>query len=91
MKTMIINNRAIEFDDEKNVLEVVRKAGIDLPTFCYHSELSIYGACRMCIVEDERGNIFTSCSTIPKDGMTISTHTSRLRRPTILPLDNDDK
>lgn len=80
MATMIIDNRKIEFNDEKNVLEVIRKAGIDLPTFCYYSELSIYGACRMCIVEDEWGNIFTSCSQIPKDGMNISTQTPRIRR-----------
>ena len=38
---------------ETNLLQVVRKAGIDLPTFCYHSELSVYGACRMCTVEIE--------------------------------------
>lgn len=31
------------------------KGRIDIPTFCYHSELSIYGACRMCVVEDDRG------------------------------------
>ena len=80
MGTMIIDNRKIEFDNEKNVLEVIRKAGIDLPTFCYYSELSIYGACRMCIVEDKWGNIFTSCSQIPKDGMNISTQTPRIRR-----------
>lgn len=88
MKTMIIDNRNIEFDNEKNLLEVVRKAGINLPTFCYHSELSVYGACRMCVVEDERGKIFTSCSTIPKSGMKIFTHTPRLRkyRKTILEL-----
>lgn len=80
MGTMIIDNRKVEFEDEKNVLEVVRKAGIDLPTFCYYSELSIYGACRMCIVEDKRGNIFTSCSQLPKDGMEIYTQTPKLRR-----------
>lgn len=80
MGTMIIDNRKVEFENEKNVLEVIRKAGIDLPTFCYYSELSIYGACRMCIVEDKWGNIFTSCSQIPKDGMNISTQTPRIRR-----------
>ena len=80
MATMIIDNRKVEFSDEKNVLEVIRKTGIDLPTFCYYSELSIYGACRMCIVEDKWGNIFTSCSQIPKEGMVISTQTPRLRR-----------
>jgi NADH-quinone oxidoreductase subunit G len=78
--TMIIDGRKVEFEDEANVLEVVRKAGIDLPTFCYHSELSIYGACRMCMVEDKRGKIFASCSTVPKDGMEIITHSPRLQR-----------
>lgn len=78
--TMIIDGRKVEFEDEKNVLEVVRKAGIELPTFCYHSELSLYGACRMCIVEDKNGKIFASCSTLPKDGMEIFTHSPRLKR-----------
>ena len=55
MGYMTINNRRVAFTDEKNVLSVIRKSGIDLPTFCYHSELSTYGACRMCVVEDERG------------------------------------
>ena len=78
--TMIIDGRKVEFDNEKNVLEVVRKAGIELPTFCYHSELSLYGACRMCIVEDKNGKIFASCSTLPKDGMEIKTHSPRLKK-----------
>ena len=88
MGTMIIDGRKVEFDKEKNVLEVVRKAGINLPTFCYHSELSIYGACRMCIVEDTKGKIFASCSEIPKDGMEIFTNTPKLQkyRKTILEL-----
>ena len=67
-------------NDSKNLLEVIRSAGIELPTFCYHSELSTFGACRMCIVEDERGRIMTSCSTIPYDGMTVFTNTPRLRK-----------
>ena len=88
MGTMIIDGRKVEFDKEKNVLEVVRKAGINLPTFCYHSELSIYGACRMCIVEDTNGKTFASCSEIPKDGMEIFTNTPKLQkyRKTILEL-----
>ena len=38
MGFMTINNRKVEFTDEKNVLTVIRNAGIDIPTFCYHSE-----------------------------------------------------
>lgn len=79
MKYITINNRKVPFEDEKNLLTVIRKAGFDLPTFCYHSELSIYGACRMCVVEDDKGKIFASCSEVPKDGMVIYTNTPRLQ------------
>lgn len=79
MSHMIINNRRTSFTNEKNVLSVIRMAGIDLPTFCYHSELSTYGACRMCVVEDDRGRIFASCSETPREGMVIYTNTLRLQ------------
>lgn len=79
MKYITVNNRKVEFSDEKNVLSVIRKAGIDLPTFCYHSELSTYGACRMCVVEDDRGRIFASCSETPRDEMVIYTNTPRIQ------------
>ncbi len=78
--SMFIDGQCIEFDDEKHILEVIRKAGIDLPTFCYHSELSIYGACRMCMVEDKWGGTVASCSTPPKDGMEVYTNTEKLRK-----------
>lgn len=77
-KYMIIDGNRVEFDKEKNILDLVRKAGIDLPTFCYYSELSIYGACRMCMVEDEKGRLIASCSTPPKDKMEIKTNTPKL-------------
>ena len=77
-KYMIIDGLRAEFTDEKNILQVIRKVGISIPTFCYSSELSIFGACRMCVVEDERGNIIASCSTPPKDGMKVRTNTPKL-------------
>lgn len=77
---MIIDGSPIELEGEKNILDVIRKAGIDLPTFCYYSELSVYGACRMCIVEDKAGRIIASCSTPPKNGMEIKTNTPRLQK-----------
>lgn len=78
-KYITINNRKIPFTDEKNVLSIIRKTGINLPTFCYHSELSTYGACRMCVVEDDRGRVFASCSEVPRDGMVIYTNTPKLQ------------
>lgn len=80
MGNMLIDGQSVEFSDEKNILSVIRKAGIELPTFCYHSELSAYGACRMCMVEDKWGSTMTSCSTPPKDGMEIWTNTDKLKK-----------
>ena len=37
---MTIDGQRVAFDGEKNVLAVIRKAGIEMPTFCYHSDLS---------------------------------------------------
>lgn len=75
---MIIDGERVTYSDEKNILAVIRKAGIILPTFCYYSDLSIYGACRMCVVEDKWGGILASCSTPPKNGMEIRTNTPQL-------------
>lgn len=77
---MYVDDRRVEFDGEKNVLSVIRKAGISVPTFCYYSELSTYGACRMCVVETDRGTIEASCSMEPKDGLRIYTNTQKTLR-----------
>ncbi len=80
MEYMTIDGRCVPIEGEKNILAVIRKAGIDLPTFCYHSELSVYGACRMCVVEDDRGRIFASCSEQPRPGMVIKTNSTKIRK-----------
>ena len=77
---VMVDDIPVKIDGEKNLLELIRKAGIKLPTFCYHSELSIYGACRMCMVENEWGGLSAACSTPPKAGMKIQTNTKRLRK-----------
>ena len=46
-KFITVDNIKVPVEGERNLLEVIRKANVDLPTFCYHSELSIYGSCRM--------------------------------------------
>lgn len=80
MGFMTIDGQRVEFTNEPNVLTVIRNAEIDIPTLCYHSELSIYGACRLCTVEDDRGKTFASCAEPPRDGMVIYTNTPRLMR-----------
>lgn len=78
-KYLHINNRKIALGDEKNLLEVIRKENIELPTFCYHSELSAYGSCRLCMVEVEGRGILPACSTPPENGMKIRTNNEEIR------------
>lgn len=87
-ETIIIDGQRVPLEGETNLLAVIRKAGIDIPTFCYHSELSVYGACRMCVVEVDGMGVVTSCSTPPKAGMVVHTSTDNLRtiRRTIIEL-----
>ena len=77
---MIIDGIKAEINGEKNILELARKVGIEIPAFCYDPDLSIYGACRMCMFEDERGRLEASCSTPPRAGMVIKTNTAKLRK-----------
>ncbi|MDR2350511.1 MAG: [FeFe] hydrogenase, group A [Deltaproteobacteria bacterium] len=77
---MTIDDIPVEIHDERNMLELIRKAGIELPTFCYYTELSIHGACRMCLVENEKGGLEAACSEPPKPGHKIRTNTARLRK-----------
>jgi NADH-quinone oxidoreductase subunit G len=77
-KYLTINGKKVEFTDERNLLEIARKEYIELPTFCYHSELSIYGACRLCIVEVAGRGIMSACSTPPEPNMDIKTNTEEL-------------
>jgi NADH-quinone oxidoreductase subunit G len=74
-----IDGRIVPIEGERNLLELIRKVGIDLPTFCYHSELSVYGACRLCLVEVKNRGIMGACSTPPEPGMEIRINTRELR------------
>ncbi|MDD2486016.1 MAG: NADH-dependent [FeFe] hydrogenase, group A6 [bacterium] len=78
--TVIINGGPVVIEGEVNLLELVQKAGIELPTFCYHSELSVYGACRMCLVEVKGRGLQAACSTPPEPGMEIETHTEKTQK-----------
>ena len=79
-KYMMIDGVRCAFTDERNVLEVARNNGIDIPSLCYCESLSIYKACRLCIVEDSNGKIVTSCSVAPQEGMEVFTNTPTVQK-----------
>ena len=74
-----IDGIKVPIEGEKNLLALCKKAKIDIPTFCYHSKLSTYGACRLCLVEINGKDIDASCVVPPKDGMSIRTSTEKIR------------
>ncbi|RMD85765.1 MAG: hypothetical protein D6808_04680, partial [Candidatus Dadabacteria bacterium] len=73
---------AITIDGEKvlvkpgtNVIDAACSAGIEIPHYCYHRDLSVAGNCRMCQIEIEgRPRLEIGCNTIVQDGMAIRTH-----------------
>ena len=91
-KTLFIEGKEVEFTDEPNLLEVIRKAGMNVPTFCYRPDLTQFGACRMCVVEVEYPNgrvmVNSSCTMPPEAGIKVSINSQRVRkiRKTVLEL-----
>ena len=83
-KTLFIEGKEVEFTDESNLLEVIRKAGMNVPTFCYRPDLTPFGACRMCVVEVKYPNgrvmLNSSCTMPPEVGVSVSLNTERVRR-----------
>ena len=83
-KTLFIEGKEVEFTNEPNLLEVIRKAGMNVPTFCYRPDLTQFGACRMCVVEVEYPNgrvmINSSCTMPPEAGIKVKLNSDRVRR-----------
>jgi NADH-quinone oxidoreductase subunit G len=78
-KTLSVDGKTVALGEERNLLELVRRAGVDIPTFCYHSELSVYGACRLCLVEVEGRGVIASCALKAEPGMVVRTSTEEIR------------
>ena len=63
----------------QSVLEVARENGIDIPTLCQLDGLTIWGGCRLCLVEVAGSNkLMAACSTQCSEGMHVTTKSDRL-------------
>ncbi len=78
--TLTINDKQVKASEGMTVLEAAKRAGIYIPTLCYHPSLSPYGGCRLCIVEIEKMRGFpTACTTPAGDGMVVRIDTPQLQ------------
>ncbi|RCW52468.1 MULTISPECIES: NADH-dependent [FeFe] hydrogenase, group A6 [Halanaerobium] len=75
-----IDGIKIDLDEKMSILEAAKKAKINIPTLCYEDGLSIYGGCRLCVVEVEGEELLKpACATEIKAGMKIKTHSKKVR------------
>src|SRR5205809_7669186 len=63
------------------LIEACKSVGIEVPSFCYYPNLSLQGACRMCLVKIEKmPKLQTACTTGITDGMVVATDTDEIRQ-----------
>ncbi len=61
------------------LIEACRKAGIEIPAFCYYPGLSLQAACRMCVVRQEKvGKLQTACTTTVAEGQVFITESAEI-------------
>jgi NADH-quinone oxidoreductase subunit G len=80
MVTVTIDGVEIQVTEGTNLVEAASKAGVEIPTFCYHPGLQVVGQCRICFVEVEGlPRLVTACSTMVQEGMVVLTASERVR------------
>jgi formate dehydrogenase alpha subunit len=77
--TIVLNGVEVSGTPGTTILDLARESGVYIPTLCHDPNLSSTGACRLCLVEDERsGALLASCVAPIGAGMTINTNSERV-------------
>jgi formate dehydrogenase alpha subunit len=75
-----IDGKNITCSTGTSILNAAQAEGIKIPNLCHHPDLKPFGACRLCLVEDEKtGRIMASCVTPVAPEMSIRTDTPRVQ------------
>ena len=85
--TFIVDGKRLTAPAGTLLIEACRKAGIEIPAFCYYPGLSLQAACRMCVVRQEKvPKLQTACTTTVAEGqvfITESPEIAQARKATI--------
>lgn len=81
MVNLTIDNKKVQAEEGSTILKAARSNGIEIPTLCYHDELTTSGACRLCLVEikkGERTRIVASCIYQVEKDLIVNTRSERV-------------
>jgi len=81
METIIltIDGKTVTAPAGSSILEAADRSGIRIPRLCHHPALKPAGACRLCLVEDEKtGRLMAACVTPAAQGQIVLTQTPRV-------------
>jgi NADH-quinone oxidoreductase subunit G len=83
MPTVYINDKPVEIGAARlNCVQAAELAGVLIPHYCYHPELTVVASCRMCLVEigelkdgkvSMQPKVVPGCQTPVKDGTVVVT------------------
>src|SRR5947199_4338764 len=89
MATVYVNDRPVEIGDAKlNAIQAADRAGVLIPSYCYHAALTVVASCRMCLVEigemkdgkpAMQPKVVPGCQTPVKDGTVIVTDSPKAK------------
>jgi len=81
--TVTIDGKKVKVKKDATVLDAAKRAGIWIPTLCYHPSLSSEAACRLCMVELDRGEwrqLITACNYPVRRDITVYAYSEAATR-----------
>src|SRR3954470_11243116 len=90
MATVYVNGAPVDIGNEKlNLIQAAQKAGVEIPHYCWHPELTVVASCRMCLVEvgekkpdgtvAMQRRVVPACQTPAKNGTVVVTDSEKTR------------
>src|SRR3982074_2636873 len=81
--TLTVDGKNITAPAGTLLIEACKTVGIEVPSFCYYPNLSLQGACRMCLVKIEKmPTLQSGCPTVVTEGMIVTSDSEEVRKAT---------
>ncbi len=87
---VVVDDIEVEVDPKQNLIQAAEKAGVEIPHYCWHHDLSVVASCRMCLVETgtkkDDGSVVMNprlvpaCQTPCSPGTIVKTQTDKVKQ-----------